>query len=67
MKRTNWFDRQLPPIADNGLLPGIVERLEGTPARLFAKLSKISPEKRTQIIEGKWSIQKNQSWRRTEE
>lgn len=58
MKRTNWFERQFPPIEDNGLLPGIVERLEGTPARLFAKLSKISPEKRTQIIEGKWSIQK---------
>ena len=34
MRRTAWFERQFPPIADNGLLPGIIERLAGTPARL---------------------------------
>ena len=34
MKRTKWFDREFPWIADNGLLPGILERLAGTPARL---------------------------------
>lgn len=39
MRRTNWFDRQFPPIADNGLLPAILERLEGTPARLRAMLA----------------------------
>ena len=31
MRRTAWFDRKFPPIADNGLLPGILERLAGTP------------------------------------
>src|SRR5262245_32937238 len=36
MRRTKWFDRTFPPIADNGLLPGILERLDGTPARLQA-------------------------------
>jgi uncharacterized damage-inducible protein DinB len=34
MRRTNWFDRTFPPVADNGLLPSVLERLEGTPARL---------------------------------
>jgi uncharacterized damage-inducible protein DinB len=34
MRRTRWFDRKFPPIDDNGLLPGILERLEGTGARL---------------------------------
>ena len=34
MRRTAWFDRKFPAIEDNGLLPGILERLEGTPARL---------------------------------
>ena len=38
MKRTPWFERKFDPIADNGLLPGIIERLEGTPARLKAKV-----------------------------
>ena len=43
MRRTNWFDRQFPPIEDNGLLPAIVERLAGTPARLRAMLANIEP------------------------
>lgn len=39
MHRTKWFERQFPPIADNGLLPGILERLAGTPARLRAMVA----------------------------
>jgi uncharacterized damage-inducible protein DinB len=39
MRRTAWFDRKFPPIEDNGLLPGILERLEGTPARLRSMLA----------------------------
>ena len=39
MRRTPWFERQFAPIADNGLLPGILERLDGTPARLAALLA----------------------------
>jgi uncharacterized damage-inducible protein DinB len=34
MHRTKWFERKFPSIPDNGLLPGILERLAGTPARL---------------------------------
>jgi hypothetical protein len=40
MRRTAWFDRKLPPIEDNGLLPGILERLEGTPARFRSMTAK---------------------------
>ena len=39
MKRTNWFDRQFSLIQDNGLFPGILERLEGTAARLRSKMA----------------------------
>ncbi|MGN7824335.1 DinB family protein [Chitinophaga sp. 22536] len=34
MKRTAWFDRSFPAITDNGVMPDIIERLAGTPARL---------------------------------
>ena len=34
MKKTEWFNRKFPPIDDNGILPSIIERLIGTPARL---------------------------------
>ena len=34
MHRTPWFERRFAAIDDNGLLPGILERLEGTAARL---------------------------------
>jgi hypothetical protein len=40
MQRTPWFERRFPPIEDNGLLPGILERLEGTPARVSTLLGK---------------------------
>lgn len=36
MRRTDWFERKFSPISDNGLLPGILERLSGTPVRLRA-------------------------------
>lgn len=39
MRRTPWFERQFAPIADNGLLPDILERLDGTPARLAVLLA----------------------------
>lgn len=57
MQRTNWFDRNFPPIADNGLFPPILERLEGTPARLTDKIRRIE-RNLTLSINGKWSIQK---------
>jgi hypothetical protein len=38
VRRTPWFERRFLPIGDNGLLPGILERLDGTPARLASML-----------------------------
>ncbi len=57
MKQTKWFDRQFPIIRDNGLLPTIIERLEGTPARLVNKVKRIDFTK--VIVTGdRWSIKK---------
>jgi uncharacterized damage-inducible protein DinB len=58
MKRTNWFDRKFPPIEDNGLLPGIIERLEGTPARLAEKTGGLQEDFTAGPAGDKWSIKK---------
>lgn len=57
MRRTNWFDRVFPAIEDNGLLPGIIERLEGTPARLTEKVRNL-PGGRPESTGDKWSVKK---------
>ena len=57
MKQTKWFDRQFPIILDNGLLPTIVERLEGTGTRLFNKIELID-FMQVRVIDGQWSIKK---------
>lgn len=58
MRRTNWFERVFPPITDNGLLPGIIERLEGTPARLAEKAKNYTQDLNPQSADGKWSLKK---------
>ncbi|HEY4325459.1 MAG TPA: DinB family protein [Mucilaginibacter sp.] len=58
MRRTNWFDRTFPVIEDNGLLPGIIERLEGTPARLTEKISRLWEDLNSGLPDDKWSIKK---------
>lgn len=58
MRRTNWFDRTFPTIEDNGLLPGIIERLEGTPARLTDKISHLPGDLSNGLPDDKWSIKK---------
>ncbi|MCC6463664.1 MAG: DinB family protein [Saprospiraceae bacterium] len=57
MHRTEWFHRTFPPIADNGLFPGILERLEGTPARLYSKIAKLNAPL-SSAPAGQWSIHK---------
>lgn len=56
MRRTNWFERQFAPISDNGLFPAILERLEGTPARLRTMLA--SGEPASQPESSGWSAAK---------
>ena len=53
MRRTRWFDRRFPPIDDNGLLPGILERLEGTAPRLRSLLAGVE---RAAPVESGWSV-----------
>jgi uncharacterized damage-inducible protein DinB len=53
MRRTRWFDRRFPPIEDNGLLPGILERLEGTACRLRSLLSGVE---RASRVDAGWTI-----------
>ncbi len=57
MRQTNWFDRQFPPISDNGLLPPIIERLEGTPQRIKNKVAGLDSALLTRKNGDKWSIQ----------
>lgn len=57
MRRTNWFDRVFLAIEDNGLLPGIIERLEGTPARIAEKVRDL-PDSRPELPGDKWSVKK---------
>jgi uncharacterized damage-inducible protein DinB len=57
MKRTEWFNRQFPLIEDNGVLPSIIERLSGTPARLEEVISKQASAALTEKQGDKWSIQ----------
>ena len=57
MKRTPWFERKFPALEDNGIYPSILERLEGTSARLTDKMKRINANIPISQ-EGKWSIKK---------
>ena len=57
MKRTKWFNRIFLPIEDTGVMPSIIERLDGTPVRLKYKLQKSNSDLASHE-EGKWSIKK---------
>lgn len=56
MQKTEWFKRKFPAIEDNGLLPCIIERLRGTPARLEEIIGNINPELLSIKVDGKWSV-----------
>ena len=56
MQKTEWFNRKFPVIEDNGVLPAIIERLAGTPARINEITKKISAGTLTVKLDGKWSI-----------
>lgn len=56
MKRTLWLDRTFPIIEDSGLLPDIIERLEGTPARLEEKIGNHLGPINNKPLPDKWSI-----------
>ncbi|UOQ68819.1 DinB family protein [Hymenobacter volaticus] len=59
MEQVKWFEREFAPFADPRLLPSLLERLMGTPARLEEKLAGIAPPWLTLRVDGTWTIQEN--------
>jgi uncharacterized damage-inducible protein DinB len=59
MQKTKWFDRKFPAIADNGILPSIIERLSGTPARIEEMTSQLDPDLLICKPGSNWSIQEH--------
>lgn len=59
MKRTLWFERKFDFDFPVGLLPAILERLRGTPARLEELVSLLPSSHLTKQIGGDWSIQEH--------
>lgn len=57
MKHTLWLDRKFSIMDDSGLLPDIIERLEGTALRIDALIKKSTHELLTLKPDGKWSLQ----------
>lgn len=56
MQQSRWFSRPFPPQPDNGLLPSILERLGGTPARLEEKLHGVKESTAQVKTDGQWSV-----------
>jgi len=59
MEQPKWFERDFSQLADPRLLPSLLERLMGTPARLEEKLAAMPAEWLTARVEGTWTIQEN--------
>ncbi len=57
--RLPWFERQFPTGLPAHLLPVVVERLRGTPARLADRLAGVPPEVLVRRGGGAWSIQEH--------
>lgn len=56
MQKTEWFKRQFPVIEDNGILPAIIERLSGTPARVEEIIGQLKPDLLIRRSGEKWTI-----------
>jgi uncharacterized damage-inducible protein DinB len=56
MQKTEWFKRSFAPIEDNGILPSIIERLTGTPARVEELTGNLDPVLQTKKANDKWTI-----------
>ncbi len=56
LEESIWFKRKFGRIEDNKLLPNIVERLLGTPARVAQKVRNVSVSALEVSIDRKWSV-----------
>ena len=59
MQQVKWFIRSFDFASEQNILPSIIERLAGTPARLEEKFKFIPVEILTVTIDGTWSIKEN--------
>lgn len=59
MKRIHWFERKFDFAFEQNIFPSIIERLEGTSARLNSKINQISPRFYEIKLNGTWSIKEN--------
>ena len=59
MKRLPWFERVFPTGLPAHLLPVVVERLRGTPARIADRLAGVPPGVLVRRRGDSWSIQEN--------
>ena len=59
IKRLPWFQRTFPTGLPAHLLPVVVERLRGTPARLTDRLAGVPPGLLVRRSGDSWSIQEN--------
>jgi hypothetical protein len=59
IKRLPWFERVFPTGLPTHLLPVVVERLRGTPARVTDRLAGVPPGELVRRRGDSWSIQEN--------
>jgi hypothetical protein len=59
MKPLEWFERELVFGASPGMLPFYLERLEGSIARVQAKIENVPNNVLSIRLNGKWSIKEN--------
>ena len=59
IQKLPWFERSFPTGLPGHLLPVIVERLRGTPARLVERLAEVADDVRLRRPGASWSIQEN--------
>ncbi|RYE90555.1 MAG: DinB family protein [Cytophagaceae bacterium] len=59
MQQVKWFDRKFNFESTQNIIPSIIERLWGTPARLEEKLKLIPAHLQTLSEENSWTIKEN--------
>ncbi len=59
MQKLEWFERKFNFGFHKGMLPFLLERLEGTIARIERKVSGVPEEILSTKLDGKWSIKQN--------
>lgn len=59
MVKLEWFERKFVFGAPAGMLPFYLERLEGTIARIEAKVKGIPEDVLSNKLDGKWSVKQN--------